>query len=437
MDASRARARALVDASSRDEMRADARARRGGEGTSSTAQATVNAVNILCGVGTLSVPFALAESGWSGLLVLAVLGWTTNYTGKILIACQREGSLPVEKGGGGRGAGAARRALTSYEDIGEAAFGKAGRALITAVLYTELIGTAGLFFILEGSHLATLFHAEGREEAFACAAASLMIPTAWLLDLSSLSYVGALGLGASATLTMVVSLEFFQQLFTTGTLPHVADTVLVKPSTLPVSFGLLAFVYAGHAVFPAIYSSMEKPEEYEEMLDRSYAVVALNCVALGVCGYLLFGDTVADQVTLSLPAGALATFAFALTTINPFTKFALTLDPVSKGVDDALGLRPRDDANDAAVSRLLRTALGGLTLAMAIKLPFFGVGMSLLGAALTLGVSAMFPSACYLKLFGDALSPSERALNWAILAGGALCAASGTIAAIQTAVAAA
>ena len=43
--------------------------------------------------------------------------------------------------------------LQSYEDVGQAAFGDSGRAFITAVLYTELIGTCALFFILEASHL--------------------------------------------------------------------------------------------------------------------------------------------------------------------------------------------------------------------------------------------------------------------------------------------
>ena len=39
--------------------------------------------------------------------------------------------------------------LQSYEDIGQAAFGSKGRAFITWVLYTELIGTCALFYILE------------------------------------------------------------------------------------------------------------------------------------------------------------------------------------------------------------------------------------------------------------------------------------------------
>jgi hypothetical protein len=67
----------------------------------------------------------------------------TNYTGKALIRCQKAGSLPAlhadadatgEAFAANAGAGMemgtapARRALVSYEDIGEAAFGPAGRA---------------------------------------------------------------------------------------------------------------------------------------------------------------------------------------------------------------------------------------------------------------------------------------------------------------------
>ena len=448
-------------------------------GTCGTSQARANATNILLGVGTLSVPYALREAGWSGLVVLAVLGVVTNYTGKILIECQRRGSLPVNERSmearGGRGAAeltmntgvcgdeqcadedeswgrdyegidgdlvdaidyGTRRPLLSYEDIGEAAFGKRGRAFITGVLYTELVGTAGLFFILEGDHLAKLLHMPGQEEMLACMAAAVMIPTTWLLDLSSLSYVGALGLLASTSVTGVISFEFFRQVVASGgALPQAATdhTAFVHASTFPVSFGLLAFVFAGHAVFPSIYSSMEQPEEYEEMLDASYGIVALNCLALGVAGYCLFGDAVADQVTLSLPAGSLATLAFALTTVNPFAKFALTLDPVAKGAESLFDLRVRASSTDAFVSRLLRTGLGVTALYLAIKLPFFGAGMSLIGCVLTLVVSVLFPSLCYLRMFGDDLDESEKYLNYTILVVGVVCALSGTAGALETVV---
>ena len=47
--------------------------------------------------------------------------------------------------------------LQSYEDVGQAAFGDSGRTFITAVLYTELIGTCALFFILEASRIVLMF----------------------------------------------------------------------------------------------------------------------------------------------------------------------------------------------------------------------------------------------------------------------------------------
>ncbi|ABO96585.1 AAAP family transporter: amino acid [Ostreococcus lucimarinus CCE9901] len=387
-------------------------------GTSTTAQARANAVNILLGVGTLSVPYALREAGWSGLGVLMTLGVVTNYTGKILIKCQRRGSLPANE----------------RSDIGEAAFGVNGRNFITFVLYTELIGTAGLFFILEGDHLAKLFHMQGKEELFSACAALAMVPTTWLLDLSSLSYVGALGLCASVSVTGVMLYELFSQVISTGELPRAAaETAMIHYSTFPVSFGLLAFVFAGHAVFPAIYASMEKPEEYEEMLDNSYAIVALNCLALGVAGYCLYGDNVADQVTLNLPAGSLATLAFALITVNPLAKFALTLDPVAKGAEEKLKLRVKESSKDAFISRLVRTTLGVTALGIAVKLPFFGVGMSLIGSVLTLTVSVLFPSLCYLRMFDDDIDDAEKLINYAILAIGTACVVSGTAGALDSA----
>ena len=449
-------------------------------GNSTTAQAMANSVNILLGVGLLSVPYALQQGGWAGLGVLGVLGVTTNYTGKILIRCQRRGSLPAlddssgdalgTKGGtndcGGAGAAArgvitdpdasssmdslscdwddplepTRRPLLSYEDVGEAAFGANGRRFITWVLYTELIGTCALFFILEGDHLEILFDHAHTQEWFMCAAAAVMIPTLWLSDLSSLSFIGGLGACASLSLVGVVLYE----LVAVGGFPHtlppaLETTALVHLSTLPVSFGLLAFVFAGHAVFPAIYTSMREPGEYEGMLDKTYAIVGATCLLIGGAGYALYGDGVADEVTLNLPTGVASTLALALVTVNPFSKFALTMDPVSRGLEKALGVDINGgggggverDWGAPLKARLMRTGLGAGALLTAAKVPFFAVFMSLIGSFLTLTVSVIFPSACYLRMFEDELTDNERVANWAIMLLGGFCVVAGSASAIN------
>ena len=48
-------------------------------------QGVFSVLNILMGVGLLSIPLALSKSGWAGILVLWLLGFVTNYTGKVLV----------------------------------------------------------------------------------------------------------------------------------------------------------------------------------------------------------------------------------------------------------------------------------------------------------------------------------------------------------------
>ncbi|KAG1674281.1 hypothetical protein FOA52_013470 [Chlamydomonas sp. UWO 241] len=114
------------------------------DGKSSFMQAVFNVVNVIMGVGLLTLPFALKSSGWVGLGLLWVMGIITNYTGKALVECAQK---VAEKQGLGE------EKVLGYEDIAEAAFGKIGRLLISSIIYTELFGTCCLLFILEGDNL--------------------------------------------------------------------------------------------------------------------------------------------------------------------------------------------------------------------------------------------------------------------------------------------
>jgi len=44
-------------------------------------------VNVLCGVGILSTPYAVKQGGWLGLVILVVLGALAWYTGIVLWRC--------------------------------------------------------------------------------------------------------------------------------------------------------------------------------------------------------------------------------------------------------------------------------------------------------------------------------------------------------------
>lgn len=71
-------------------------------------------LNVLCGVGLLTTPYAVKEGGWLGMLLLLGFGSISFYTGILLKRCLD--SSPE---------------LQTYPDIGQAAFGRTGRLCIS------------------------------------------------------------------------------------------------------------------------------------------------------------------------------------------------------------------------------------------------------------------------------------------------------------------
>lgn len=78
-------------------------------------------INVLCGVGILSTPYAAKEGGWVGLSILFIFALLSFYTGILLRSC-----LDSEPG------------LETYPDIGQAAFGNLGRIFISVCLIDNL-----------------------------------------------------------------------------------------------------------------------------------------------------------------------------------------------------------------------------------------------------------------------------------------------------------
>ncbi|MFS8013854.1 putative amino acid transporter, transmembrane domain-containing protein [Helianthus anomalus] len=92
--------------------------------------------------------------------------------------------------------------------------------------------------------------------------------------------------------------------------------------------------------------------------------------AVGVYGYLMFGDSVKSQFTLNMPSHYVSSKVAAWTVVvAPITKFALTLTPIAYGIEELL---PPAQQNSYAVSMMIRTALMILILLVALTIPYFG-----------------------------------------------------------------
>jgi vesicular inhibitory amino acid transporter len=54
--------------------------------------------------------------------------------------------------------------------------------------------------------------------------------------------------------------------------------------------------FAGHAVFPAIYSDMENPKQYENMVDLTYVITVAVYITMAIAGYAMFGLETMQEV---------------------------------------------------------------------------------------------------------------------------------------------
>ncbi|KAH7405217.1 hypothetical protein KP509_15G061200 [Ceratopteris richardii] len=383
----------------------------------STTQGILNGINVMCGVGILSTPYALKEGGWIGLIFFVMVAIISLYTGILLRHC-----LDSQDG------------LETYPDIGQAAFGTWGRVTISIFLYMELYAACVEFLILEGDNLSAVFPNVNLrligfdltgQKLFIIMTAIFVLPTVWLRDLSLLSYVSALGVLSSVLVVLCVSWI--------GVVDEIGFHWSGRPlnfSSLPLSLGLYAFCYSGHSVFPNIYSSLKKPSQFPLVLLMSFLVCTILYGSMAVMGFMMFGEETQSQITLNLPQHFTASkVAIWCTIINPFTKYALSITPVALSMEELL-VSQTYAFKSFGISCCLRTILVLSTVLVAILLPFFGYVMAFVGSLLSICLCMIFPASCFLKLMSLKATAIQKFLCILIVLVGFLFCITGTYSSI-------
>ncbi|TYJ51512.1 hypothetical protein B9479_007908 [Cryptococcus floricola] len=300
-------------------------------GQSTEGQTLFNATAVLVGIGLLSLPLAFAYAGWiCGSLMLFGFGWLTCYTAKLLSRIIR-----------------ADMRLTGYTDIGLKAFGRSAGIAINFLFCLELFALGVALVVLFGDTLNVLFpHIPAN--TWKLIGFFIVAPTA-LLPLHILSLPSLLSSLSSLLLILVLLIDGLLSPSSPGSLLHPMPTSFTPELTggnWLGGVGLVLAGFGGHAVMPSLARDMRRPEMFEGVVDKAFAIATGISFIAGASGYLMIGSTVSDEITKDLMQEKyhypriLNIVALWMIVINPLTKFGLSSRPLNITLETILGISP-------------------------------------------------------------------------------------------------
>jgi vesicular inhibitory amino acid transporter len=256
-------------------------------------QSIFNSVNILMGIGVLSLPYAFNITGFAlGLFLLFLFSVMTHHTGKLLQKClDYDGYRSVRSSG-------SKFVVNNYGDLGELAFGQTGRAFISVIFFFELLAATIALVILSADSITAIFPGL-RIEYVKIIIVSLVFPATIPKSMSFASYGSLVGIIALLNLIGILLFDGLATTVSPGSIFVPADVSFgpVDWFRVPFSFGLIMAGFAGHSVFPNIYRDMKEPEKYPKLLNYSYLIIGLLYALIASVGYLMFGSGVREEVT--------------------------------------------------------------------------------------------------------------------------------------------
>ncbi|KAE8359981.1 transmembrane amino acid transporter protein-domain-containing protein [Aspergillus caelatus] len=384
-------------------------------GQSTVPQTIFNSVNVLIGIGLLSLPLAMKQAGWLlGLTFLSFAAVVTSYTARILARC-----LDVD------------RSLVTYADLAYISFGNHARLATSLSFCLELIGACVALVVLFADSLQALIPGlSSLQWKLICG--FMLIPLNFV-PLRLLSVTSILGIISCTSIIILICLDGLLKPNGPGSLHEPAKTSLFPNNwrTVPLSFGLIMSPWGGHGVFPNIYRDMRHPSKYGKSLWATYLFTySLDC-AMAIVGWVMFGDGVRDEITANIlltneyPRG-ISICIIIFIAIIPITKVPLNCRPLVATVEVLCGLGPHvtlvsENSNSIRVTirqslqTIIRLLVVAVIVLMAILCPSFDRIMALMGSALCFTICIILPLAFYLKIFGQEISRKEWFLDWLLL----------------------
>jgi len=296
-----------------------------------------------------------------------------------------------------------------YSDIGFAAFGVGGRAVIDFALLTSQIGFCCAYLIFISENLSTYIPSVAKESWL-----FLLLPPLFLLTLvKDISQFAVFSLFAQLSNIFAFTVVYwfdFQHL-------HLAqvDPQEFSLEGFPFYFSVAIYCFEGAGMILSLEESLatEIRDQFRSYFVRTILAITTLYITFGVAGYLSYGPETNEIITLNLPSNEGFNFAILVKICLCFSLFftyPIMLFPVTSILEKKMEISQSSSA--AKFLRLLIVLLTGL---IVLKVPNFGQLMALVGASCCTLLAYIMPALCHLVLFRRDTDHSGRLLDYTLL----------------------
>ncbi len=368
-------------------------------GNSTSPQTIFNGINTLIGIGILTLPLGLCYAGWiPGSIILLGCALSSQLTAKILAKCLTKSPE-----------------LKTYGDIAQFSFGRIAHLVVVMTFTVDLLFAGISMIILFADSFNVL---TGVDKIFFKIIISTVFFALSFVKLSVLSHLSLIGIICTSLIVCVVFACGFIKSTTPGSLIEIAPTSLWPMSFkhLLLSLGIFMSPFGGHAIFPELYRDMKHPQKYNGACTTIFSFTWLVDFIMASLGYLMFGNSVTDQVTKSIMITDdypkwINLVICALMGLLPISKGPLITRPIITMADQLtlnLSLKPKSHNSDTVIRFVNRLVVILLFFITSLIFTNFGRIMSFLGSAICFSICIVYPLSFYLKLYYTEISKPMR-----------------------------
>ncbi|KAK9681244.1 hypothetical protein K7432_015694 [Basidiobolus ranarum] len=358
------------------------------ERTGSSLGAYYNIVSIIAGTGTLQLPYALKQAGWTGAIVILIATLMAIYTGQLLIKCLYYDGV---------------NRLPDFPAVGQAAFGKPGKYFIRVFHYSILLGCTCVYVMLIGYNIDLLLNlvevSVGLKAWIAIGGCIVLIPYLFLKTVKEVAWLSAMGV---LTTCLVIIISVIVGLIQLKSQDLHYDHDVVNWSQLPIALGSICFSFGGNVIYPHVEAGMRNPKAWNKVLTCAILTVCFMYLLISIPCYYVFGVITESPIYNNLETGGAKIAAILLITIHIIMASPLYLTSFANEMEEMLKIdrQHHSKAREFILRAILRTFILTCITLVAMFVPIVSDFMSLIGSLSYSIILFMAPVVLYIKLYG-------------------------------------